>query len=247
MPNHIFGADMGEGYGIWKLGDEEGLIAHVDLAHIACGFHGADFMIMDEMTQLAKSKGIKIGAHPSLPDRQGFGRREMAMTPEEFKNCILYQVGALSAFLKLHGVEMNHIKPHGSAYGMCARDPALAKAVMEVCKLYNVAFVGMAGTEHDKAAKAAGVTFIGEYYGDRDYTPEGKLVIGRHAPPRTVEQVREITTRALTERKITTTDGSLIPLVDMEQICVCIHSDTPDAVNLAIAVREVVNQVNKSG
>jgi UPF0271 protein len=124
---------------------------------------------MARTVKLAKRHKVNVGAHPSLPDLQGFGRREMKMQPDELTNCILYQVGALKGFLEREGMPLFHVKPHGSLYGMAARSPEVAKAVAEAAKVFNVPVLGMAGTMHEKVYTAAGLSFISEYYADLDY------------------------------------------------------------------------------
>ena len=123
--------DMGESFGLYKMGDDEGLMPHITIANVACGFHASDPSVMAKTVQLAKRHNVKVGAHPSLPDLQGFGRREMKMRPEELTDCIVYQVGALKGFLEREGMPLYHIKPHGSLYGMAARSEEIAKAVAD--------------------------------------------------------------------------------------------------------------------
>ncbi|KAG6373716.1 LamB/YcsF family-domain-containing protein [Boletus reticuloceps] len=141
----------------------------IHLANIACGFHASDFSVMNRTVVLAKVNNVLVGAHPSLPDLQGFGRREMAIEPDELACCFIYQVGALDGFLKRHGLPLNHIKPHGAVYGQTARNIDLARAVVGVAKVFNgsapqpdrgVAFMGLAGTAHQQAVEEMGVPFI---------------------------------------------------------------------------------------
>src|SRR6187431_2203495 len=113
--------DMGEGFGLYRIGDDAAMMPHIDLANVACGFHASEPTTMRATVRLAKRHGVKVGAHPSLPDLQGFGRREMKIGREELANCLIYQVGALKGFLDAEGMPLNHIKPHGSLYGMAAR------------------------------------------------------------------------------------------------------------------------------
>jgi len=237
--------DMGEGFSLYAMGDDEGLMKTIHLANIACGFHASDFTIMDKTVALAKQYGVKVGAHPSLPDRQGFGRREMSMDPAELAQCFIYQVGALSGFLKAHNVSMNHIKPHGAIYGMCARDMDLARAAVGVAKLFQVAFMGLAGTCHQKAAEEADVPFIAEWFADLDYDPDGKLLITKKHVTVPLEEVRTRVTRILKERLVTTTSGN-IALGDVSELSVCVHSDTPGAVKIAEVVKELVDRSNDS-
>src|ERR1700690_133374 len=125
----LLNCDMGESYGIWRLGDDSRIMPAIHIANVACGFHASDFNHMRATVRLAKAHGVKVGAHPSLPDRQGFGRREMAMKREELANCLIYQIGALKGFLEAEGMMLSHVKPHGSLFGMAGRMAHIAEAV----------------------------------------------------------------------------------------------------------------------
>jgi UPF0271 protein len=186
---------------------------------------------------LAKRHNVKVGAHPSLPDLQGFGRREMKMEPKELTNCILYQVGALKAFLDREGMRLFHLKPHGSLYGMAARSPEIAKAVADAAKVFDVPVLGMAGTMHEKIYTAEGLGFISEYYADLEYDDDGALIITRehHAvdPSRAAERAR----RAVDAGKVDSINGREVPV---RADCICVHSDTPNAVAVARAVKAAV-------
>src|ERR1700760_4879538 len=116
---------MGEAFGLYRMGDDEALMPLISEANVACGFHASDFNHMRHTVRLAKRHGVRVGAHPSLPDLQGFGRREMKISREELANCVIYQIGALKGFLEAEGMRLSHIKPHGSLYGMAARDEAM--------------------------------------------------------------------------------------------------------------------------
>jgi len=156
----IINCDMGEGFGLYRIGDDEGLMPLIDVANVACGFHASDFNHMRRTVQLAKRHGVKVGAHPSLPDLQGFGRREMKIGREELVNCMIYQIGALKGFLQAEGMELNHIKPHGSLYGMAARMEEVAHAVADVADIFRVPLFGMAGTLHEQVYTARGHAFV---------------------------------------------------------------------------------------
>src|ERR1700736_4050929 len=160
--------DMGESFGLYKIGDDEGMMPHITIANVACGFHASGPAGMARPVRLAKRHNVKVGAHPSLPDLQGFGRREMKMRPEELTDCVVYQVGALKGFLEREGMQLYHIKPHGSLYGMAARSEEVAKAVADAAKVFDVPVMGMAGTMHEKVYTAEGLAFISEYYADLD-------------------------------------------------------------------------------
>ncbi|EGN97304.1 hypothetical protein SERLA73DRAFT_183982 [Serpula lacrymans var. lacrymans S7.3] len=246
--------DMGESFSIYSVGDDENLMKTIHLANIACGFHAGDFSVMNQAVIYAKENNVLVGAHPSLPDLQGFGRREMAIQPDELASCFIYQVGALNGFLKRHGLLMNHIKPHGSVYGQTSRDIELARAAVGVAKTFNdsaaqpggIAFMGLPGTAHQQAAEELGVPFIAEWFADLNYSPEGKLLITKiheHIP------TEEICTRVRTllkSRQVTTTSGSLLPMSDdISEVSICCHSDTKGAVEIAQAVKAVVEQCNR--
>src|ERR1700681_2083698 len=126
--------DMGEGFSLYRLGNDAALMPLIDLANVACGFHASDPSIMHATGRLARQHGVKVGAHPSLPDLQGFGRRVMAVTPAEVEDLVTYQVGALSAFLRAENMPLNHVKPHGALYGMAARDETIAAAIAQAVR-----------------------------------------------------------------------------------------------------------------
>ena len=174
----LVNVDLGEGYGNLKCGPDAELLPLIDIANVACGFHSGDPLIMHETVRACKSRNIKIGAHPGLPDIQGFGRREMKLSPEEHTANIVYQVGALKGFLDAEGVKLNHVKPHGVLYGMMCRDFDVAAAVMKGIPK-GVPVFGLAGTNMEKAAKEMGVEFCAEMYGDVKYSADGMLVIDR--------------------------------------------------------------------
>jgi UPF0271 protein len=141
--------DMGESFGLYKAGDDAALMPLISAANVACGFHASDFNHMRSTVRLAKKYGVKVGAHPSLPDLQGFGRREMKMPREELANCIIYQIGALKGFLEAEAMPLAHIKPHGALYGMAARTEEVAHAVCDAADIFKVPLMGMAGTLHE--------------------------------------------------------------------------------------------------
>jgi len=229
--------DMGESFGLYKMGDDEGMMPYITIANVACGFHASDPTVMARTVRLAKQHNVRVGAHPSLPDLQGFGRREMKMGAAELTDCILYQVGALKGFLDREGMPLFHVKPHGSLYGMAARSAEVAQAVAEAAKVFKVPVLGMAGTQHEKVYTAAGLDFISEYYADLDYADDGSLIITRehHAidPKLAAERAR----RAVAEGKVASINGKD---VGVRADCICVHSDTPNAVEVARAVKAAV-------
>ena len=234
--------DMGESFGLYKMGDDEGIMPYITVANVACGFHASDPVVMRKTVRLAKAHGVRVGAHPSLPDLQGFGRREMKMRPDELTACIIYQVGALKAFLDAEGMALNHIKPHGSLYGMAARDDAVAGAVADAAQTFGVPVFGMAGTAHEKVYGGRGLAFIPEFYADLGYDKNGGLIITReHGAVDPAESAARCV-RAVKEGLVASVEGTDIP-VRAESICV--HSDTPNAVDVAKAVREALESFIK--
>ena len=229
--------DMGESFGLYRLGDDAAIMSYITIANVACGFHASDPTVMAKTVRLAKKHGVKVGAHPSLPDLQGFGRREMKMQPDELTDCIIYQVGALTGFLEREGMPLNHIKPHGALYGMAARSEEVARAVAKAAEVFNVPLMGMAGTLHEKVYKAAGVPFISEFYADLDYAEDGSLIITREHEAVDPNAAAKRALRAVEEGKVKSVKG---PDVRVRADCVCVHSDTPGAVEVAKAVHETL-------
>jgi len=229
--------DMGEGFGLYRLGDDEALMPLISVANVACGFHASDFNHMRRTVQLAKQHGVKVGAHPSLPDLQGFGRREMKIGREELANCLIYQIGALKGFLDAEGMTLHHIKPHGSLYGMAARMEDIAHAICDVADVFRVPLFGMVGTLHESIYPARGHRFVPEYYADLEYTDAGGLIITREHPPVDAARAAARCVRAI-QQGLTESVGGKDVKVGSETICV--HSDTPNAVDVTRAVRDAV-------
>lgn len=225
--------DMGESYSLYRLGDDEGLMPLITMANVACGFHASDPRVMRRTVALAKRHGVRVGAHPSYPDRDGFGRREMKLDPDELTAIVLYQVGALKGFLDAEGMELSHVKPHGALYGVAARDPAVAHAIADAAEGLEVPLLGMAGTVHEEVWGSRGAGFLAEYYTDLDYADDGSLLITREHVAYDPQEAARRAVRAVTEGKATSASGRDIP---MRADCVCVHSDTPGAVALAEAV-----------
>jgi UPF0271 protein len=229
--------DMGEGFGLYKCGDDAAIMPFITIANIACGFHASDPSVMHKTVRLAKQHGVKVGAHPSLPDLQGFGRREMKMNPAELTDCLIYQVGALKAFLDAEDMPLNHIKPHGALYGMAARSEEVANAICDAADVFKVALLGMAGTKHEEIYTKRGFKFVPEFYVDLDYDKNGGLIITREHAAWDPDLAAKRTLRAITEKRVKTVDGNDIP---MRADCICVHSDTPGAVAVAKAVRDTI-------
>jgi 5-oxoprolinase (ATP-hydrolysing) subunit A len=229
--------DMGESFGLYRMGDDEAIMPFITEANVACGFHGSDPTHMRKTVALAKRHGVKVGAHFSLPDLAGFGRREMKIEREEMADIIVYQIGALMGFLEAADVKLSHLKPHGVLYGMAARQEPMAQAVADAGAIFRVPIFGLAGTLHEEIYGARGLDFRPEFFADLDYGDAGNLIITRehHAVPPEVAAERAL--RAVTEGKVRSTGGIDVP-VKAETICV--HSDTPGAAAIARAVREAL-------
>jgi 5-oxoprolinase (ATP-hydrolysing) subunit A len=232
--------DMGEAFGLYRMGDDEALMPLISAANVACGFHASDFNHMRKTVRLARQHNVRVGAHPSLPDLQGFGRREMKMSRDELANCIIYQVGALRGFLEAEGMTLNHIKPHGSLYGMAARDEAVAHAVCDAADVFKAPIMGMIGTQHEIVYKARGHAFIAEYYADLEYADDGSLIITREHKAVDPADAASRCLRAIAEGKATSVSGRDVAV---RADSICVHSDTPNAVEVARAVRNAVQSL----
>jgi 5-oxoprolinase (ATP-hydrolysing) subunit A len=235
--------DMGEGYGMWSLGDDAAIMPFVSMANVACGFHAGDPVIMRDTVALAKAHDVKVGAHPSYPDLQGFGRRAMAMDRAELTAAVLYQIGALKAFLDAAGMALNHIKPHGALYGAAARDEAVAEAVADAVEVYGVPVLGLAGTRHEDVYTRRGRDFRAEFYADLEYDDDGSLIITRRHDALDPGEVAARVQRVLEEGVATARSGRELP---MRADLVCVHSDTPGAAELARAVHDVLSDHARS-
>jgi UPF0271 protein len=231
---------MGESFGLYRIGDDAGLMPLIDVANVACGFHASDYNHMRSTVQLAKQHGVKVGAHPSLPDLQGFGRREMKIGREEMTNCLIYQIGALKGFLQAEGMELNHIKPHGSLYGMAARMEDIAHAICDAADIFKVPLFGMIGTLHETIYQARGHKFLSEFYADLDYNDAGGLIITREHHATDEAKAVAACLRAITQGKVTSVGGVD---VKVRADTICVHSDTPNAVALAQAVRGAISSL----
>ncbi|KAJ4336058.1 hypothetical protein N0V87_005638 [Didymella glomerata] len=237
--------DLGEGYGNFKCGPDEELIPLIDHANVACGFHAGDPLIMQQTVRECKKHNIAVGAHPGLPDIQGFGRREIKMSPEELTAMTRYQIGALKAFLDAEGVPLHHVKPHGVLYGMMYRDKDICRAVYEGVPKGTTVF-GLAGTYHEEVAKELGLPFVAELYGDVKYSKDGKLVIDRKKKPWQPEEAQAHIKSQVENGTVTAVTGEEVQLpIGDHQVSLCCHSDSPGAVEIVTAARQIVNQFNK--
>jgi UPF0271 protein len=236
-------SDLGEGYGRWALGDDDALLEVVTSANVACGFHAGDPATIDRTVRTAVERGVRIGAQVSYPDLAGFGRREMDVAPGDLTADVLYQLGALEAFARAAGSRVRYVKPHGALYNRIARDPVQAAAVVEAVRRYDPALplLTLPGSAAMDAARAAGIPVVGEGFADRAYTAEGRLV-SRREPGAVLHDPQRVAARAVrmaTEHRVESVDGSQVE-VDVRSLCV--HGDTPGAVDLARRVRAALEE-----
>ena len=229
--------DMGEGFGIYSMGDDERCMPFVTHANIACGFHASDPSIMWRTVAAAKQAGIGIGAHPGIADREGFGRREIAMSRKEVAACVLYQVGALQAFLTAEGIAMSHLKPHGALFGMAQKDEEVANGIADAALAMDLPVIAFSDCAMSEVFAKRGVPYCCEFYADLDYDDDGRQIIALHHEPVKEEDAVERVLRAVNEGKAFSTTGREI---DVVADSICVHSDTPGALAIARAVHNVL-------
>lgn len=231
-------ADLGEGFGPWRLGDDAALLTVVTSANVACGGHAGDPDTMFTTAELARAQGVVVGAQPGYTDRVGFGRRIIPMTPAEITRMVAAQVGGLIGVAGLAGVSVRYVKAHGALANLAARDRSVADAIVEAVRSFDPppAVLAISGTEIEHAARGAGLDTYAEIFADRGYRPDGQLV-PREAPGALIDDPAQAVARLiefLDTGRMPTVDGGSIPL---EAHSVCVHGDTPGAVDLARAVR----------
>jgi UPF0271 protein len=236
-------ADMGESYGRWKLGADEEIMPYLSSANVACGFHGGDPHVMRKSVELAIKHGVAIGSHPSLPDLMGFGRRVMDVTPQELKDYLCYQTGALREFCRAAGVELQHTKPHGILYSMIEKDEPLATAVAESARESgrDLILMALGSGNYDRLARKMGVRVASEGFADRAYNVDLTLV-SRKLPGSLITDPQKAAAQAVKmamEGKVRTIDGVEI---DISVQTICCHGDTPGAQNIVRAVREALDR-----
>lgn len=240
--------DMGESFARYKIGLDEEVIKYITSANIACGWHAGDPMVMARTVKMAVENGVGPGAHPGYPDLIGFGRRNMDCTADEIRSYLIYQIGALDAFCRIHGTALQHVKPHGALYLTAVESEAVARAAAEAViavdpKLAYVALAGAKGEKMRRIGEEVGLKVVYEAFPDRAYTPEGTLV-SRRLPGAVIKDPKTVAERALRMAKegvVTAVDGTEIPL---EVQTLCVHGDTPTAVNL---VREIRKTLEREG
>jgi UPF0271 protein len=241
VPAIDLNCDLGESFGIWRLGDDEPMLDIVTSANVACGAHAGDPSTLRRVCQAAADRGVQIGAQVGYPDLAGFGRRFIDMHLDELRDVVLYQLGALDAFAQVAGTGVAYVKPHGALYHACRTHPGHAEAVVAAAHEYDpsMAVLGAPGSALLALADALGMESVPEAFADRAYRADGTL-LPRTEPGAVVADPAAVASRAVAiaiERKVTTVDGTL---VEVEARSICIHGDTPGAVELARAVREAL-------
>lgn len=219
-------SDLGESFGAYTIGNDSAIIPLISSANVACGFHAGDPTVMARTVKLCRESGTALGAHPGFMDLQGFGRRNMNISPEEAKALVIYQVGALSAFAASEGVKLQHVKPHGALYNMAGKDYALARAITEGVKSVDsgLTMLVLSGSQMEKAAKDLGMKYAAEVFADRAYEPDGSLVARSKEGSMITDEdeaVRRVI-RMVKEGRVTAIDGCDIPITADS---VCVHGD----------------------
>ena len=235
--------DMGESFGAYTLGNDEAILDYITSANIACGFHAGDPSTMRKTVELALEKNVAIGAHPGLQDLAGFGRREMTITPREVYDLVVYQIGALYAFVKSEGGKMQHVKPHGALYNMASKSEILSKAIAEAVYKIDPELVlfGLSGGELVKAGTQIGLRSASEVFSDRTYQSDGNLTSRSDENALITDDSHAISQviRMVKEQKVLSLQGIDIPI---KAETICIHGDQPKALEFARKLPEALRE-----
>ncbi len=234
---------MGESFGAWVMGNDEKLMKLISSANIACGYHAGDASIMRKTTELAIKNGVAVGAHPGFNDLQGFGRRNMQLSPQEVYDICVYQIGAMFGVVRALGGKLHHVKPHGALYNMAAQDRNLARAIAEATKAIHPDLIlyGLSGSFLISEAKAIGLKTASEVFADRTYQNDGTLT-PRSQPNALIESTEDAVSQVIMmieEGSVIATDGQKVSL---EADTVCIHGDGKHAVEFAAELRSKLLQ-----
>ncbi len=231
--------DMGESFGAWRMGNDAELMNYVSSVNIACGFHAGDASVMRKTVEISLEKGVAVGAHPSFPDLQGFGRRQMSLSAQEIFDIVLYQVSALKGICEASGAGLHHVKPHGALYNQAAKDSQIARTIAKAVKAIdkNLVFYGLSGSCLISEAENLGLKTASEVFADRTYQADGSLT-PRSETNALIEDSKQAVSQVLQmikEQTVTATSGENVPL-NAETIC--IHGDGENALNFARTIRE---------
>jgi 5-oxoprolinase (ATP-hydrolysing) subunit A len=238
LPVTDLNSDVGESFGRWQLGDDTAMLAVVSSANVACGFHAGDASTLRRCCETAAAQGVAVGAQVAYRDLAGFGRRFIEMDPVELADDVVYQIGALDAMARVAGTRVAYVKPHGALYNATVHHDEQARAVVDAVRAYDAALplLGLPGSRLLAAAERAGLRTVREAFADRGYTPEATLV-PRSQPGAVLSDaglVAERVLRLVTEGTLEAADGSV---VRVEADSVCVHGDSPGAVEMATRVR----------
>lgn len=231
-------SDMGESFGVYKLGCDVDAMPYITSANVACGFHASDPVNMVKTVKLAKKYNVAVGAHPAFPDLVGFGRRAMAASLEEIKSDVIYQIGALWAICRAEGVKLQHVKAHGALYNIAEKDETVAAAIAAAIQAVDpdLYMLCLANSAMVTAAQKVGVRYVTEAFADRAYTNQGTLV-PRKQSGSVIHDVNMVADRVLSMVKngsVTSIDGNVIPI---NAQTICVHGDTPGAVEMIKTIR----------
>ncbi|MEL0639792.1 5-oxoprolinase subunit PxpA [Pseudoalteromonas aliena] len=239
--------DLGESFGAWKMGLDDDVMPHIDMANIACGFHAGDADVMTNTLVLAKQHNVQIGAHPSYPDRQGFGRRSMTLSEKELTNCLHYQIAAIEGMAKVQGLTLSYVKPHGALYNDMMAEQQILQTVINAIASYPTDLKLMVlatknTNKHIQIAKDSGVELILEAFADRQYTDDGHLVSRTlegsvHNKAALLEQV----TQLLSDGSVTTRSGKKLTL---NAHSLCVHGDNADGIALIKDIKALCESAN---
>ena len=236
-------SDLGESFGAYRIGMDEEVIRFVTSANIACGWHAGDPVVLDRTIAAAKECGAAIGAHPGYPDLLGFGRRNLAVSPQDMKAYVLYQLGAFSAFAKKHGMEIQHLKAHGAMYNMAGKDIALARGICAAVKDFDrdIILLGLANSELINAAEEMGLRYASEVFADRAYEEDGSLVArgkeGSMIHDEDIAIARVV--KMVTTGYVTAISGKEIPV---KADSICVHGDGPKALAFVDKIRQALKE-----
>lgn len=245
MPTVDLNADLAEGYGVWELGDDAAMLDIVTSANLACGFHAGNPVGLARTCRAAADRGVRIGAQVGYFDLAGFGRRRIEVDPAELTADVIYQIGAMQALARTAGSMLGYVKPHGALYNTIANDRTQARAVAEAVHAVDpgLPVLGLAGSVFFDEARRLGLRTVAEAFADRAYRPDGQLV-PRREPGAVLGDPDEIARRVLTmvtDGRVTAVDGSVIG-IEVESVCV--HGDSPGAVQIAGVVRDRLLQAD---
>jgi 5-oxoprolinase (ATP-hydrolysing) subunit A len=240
--------DLGESYGIYQIGRDNEILNYITSANIACGFHAGDPNVMQRTVSLALEKNVHIGAHPGFQDIVGFGRRQIEISPNEAYNLVIYQIGALKAFVEVEGGKLHHVKPHGALYNMAASNSIIAEAIAKAVRDIDQSLIlyGLANSELTKAGETFGLQVFHEVFADRTYQADGMLT-PRSASHALITDENEALNQILTminEGTVKSVDGAHVPI---KADTVCIHGDNDHALAFAVKLQKALGLIDEGG